>query len=136
MTAADDILLVYDKQCPVCDFYCQRVNVDRSAGSLVRIDARERNDVLAEITSLGLDIDEGMVLKVGAQLYYGADAIHELARLSSKRGFFNRIASSTFRFKPAARILYPVMKAGRNLLLRTLGRTRINNLGKPDNERF
>ncbi len=136
MADPDDIVLVYDKQCPVCDFYCEHVSVEESAGRLVRIDARDPSDIMAEITTRGLDIDEGMVLKAGGQLYYGADAIHELARLSSRKGFFNRLAHWTFRSKPVARVLYPIMKFGRNLLLKMLGRTRINNLGKSGNERF
>lgn len=136
MPDPDDILLVYDKQCPVCDLYCTRIDVRESAGRLVRVDARDPGAIMAEISALGLDIDEGMVLKAGGKLYYGADAIHELARLSSKRGLFNRFAYWTFRSSRAAHLLYPVMKAGRNLLLKILGRSRINNLGKPGNERF
>ena len=34
------IQLIYDRQCPVCDYYCQRTEVDENAGELLRIDAR------------------------------------------------------------------------------------------------
>ncbi len=77
-----------------------------------------------------------MVLKIGDDLYHGSDAIHELALLSSKSGFFNRIAFAAFGWRPMARLLYPIMKSCRNLLLRMLGRSRINNLNRPGNERF
>jgi len=136
MGTNEDIKLVYDGQCPVCEYYCQRIDIDRAAGKLVRVDAREPSQVLDEITSLGLDIDAGMALKVEDTMYYGSDAIHELAKLSSKRGFINRLAHYVFRIKWLARLLYPVLAACRNLLLKILGRSRINNLQLDDNERF
>ncbi len=136
MPDTDDIQLVYDKECPLCDYYCRKIDVSDSAGRLVRIDAREESEIMAEITAQGLDIDEGMVLKIGDDLYYGADAINKLARLSSKSGLFNRIASATFSWRPMALLLYPMMKFCRNLLLKMLGRSRINNLNRPGNERF
>ena len=83
MGESNDIELVYDKQCPICDFYCQRIDVQESAGKLVRIDARDDSDIMRDITALGLDIDEGMVVRVGNEIHYGADAIHKLALLSS-----------------------------------------------------
>lgn len=102
----------------------------------MRIDARESSEIMDEVTRVGLDIDEGMVLKVDDTIYYGSDAIHELAQRSSRRGFVNRVAYWIFRSKRAARVLYPVLAACRNLLLKLLGRTRINNLEIENNDRF
>ena len=87
----EEILLVYDRECPACNAYCQVVNIRESLGDLRIVDARESSDVLKEITSQGLDIDQGMVLKMGGQLYYGADAIHALALIGSRSGVFNRV---------------------------------------------
>ena len=136
METKHDILLVYDKQCPACDFYCRRIDVDDSAGRIVRVDARDQTAIMAEISELELDIDEGMVLKVGDRLYYGAEAINQLARLSSNKGFFNRFATAIFRSPSVARAFYPILKACRNLLLKILRRRRINNLQVPGKDRF
>ena len=136
MSKSGDIELVYDKQCPVCEFYCQRIDVDEATGKLVRIDAREQSAVMGEITALGLDIDEGMVVKADDRIYYGSDAIHELALRSSRKGFINRVAWFTFRSHAVARVLYPMLKAVRNLLLKILGRSRINNLHQSNNDWF
>ncbi|WP_137170657.1 DCC1-like thiol-disulfide oxidoreductase family protein [Marinomonas sp. FW-1] len=130
------ILLIYDKECPACDFYCQIVRIHQSVGDLVLIDARENPEVLQEITAEGLDIDQGMVLKMGGQLYYGADAIHLLALLSSRSGVFNRLNYWLFSSKKVAGILYPILRSCRNLLLKILGKTKINNLKQEDNDRF
>lgn len=53
--------------------------------------AWDTSEVMDDITAAGLDVDQGMVLKVGERLYYGSDAIHVLALLSSRSGLFNRI---------------------------------------------
>jgi hypothetical protein len=100
------------------------------------VDARENSDVLNEITTHGLDIDQGMVLKMGSQLYYGSDAIHALALIGSRSGLFNRINYWIFRSKAVSRFLYPVLRFFRNLLLKFLGRTKINNLGVQGNDKF
>lgn len=131
-----DIQVVYDKQCPVCNYYCNKVEVRESAGPLSRIDARCPGTLIDEITSAGLDIDEGMVLKVGDELFYGSEALHELALLSSRKGVFNRLTYAIFRGRTASRVLYPVLKACRNLLLKILRRSRINNLGRDGVDRF
>lgn len=132
----EEILLIYDKQCPVCDNYCRRVRIEESVGDLTMIDARESSEVLDEITALGLDIDQGMVLKLGGEIHHGADAIHALARISSRSGFFNLLNYCMFYSKRASHILYPALRCCRNLLLKILGRTKINNLGQENNERF
>ena len=134
--ADEEILLVYDKECPMCDNYCQIVRINESVGKLRIVDARESSEVLDEITAQGLDIDQGMVLKMGGEIYYGSDAIHALALISSRSGVFNRLNYWIFRSKTAARMLYPVLKACRNVLLKVLGKTKINNLGISGNDKF
>ena len=136
MAAGEPILLVYDRQCPACDLYCSLARIRADVGELTLVDAREGGPVMEEITKAGLDIDQGMVLKVGAQLYYGADAIHALSLMSTRTGFFNRLAWWSFRSQRAAHILYPALRAMRNLLLKLLGKTKINNLRMADNDHF
>jgi predicted DCC family thiol-disulfide oxidoreductase YuxK len=131
-----EVLLVYDRECPVCDAYCRLARVRESAGTLRLVNARDESAVMREITARGLDIDEGMVLKVGDTLYYGADAIHALSLLSSRSGIFNRMTYLVFGSRTLSRLLYPVLRALRNLLLKLLGRTRINNLGIPGRRYF
>ncbi len=131
-----DIFLVYDKQCPACDFYCRLARIRESAGRLVLVDARAGGPILDEITAAGFDIDQGMVLKIGSELYYGADAIHMLSMLSTRSGLFNRLTHWLFRSRGMARALYPVLRSARNLLLKILGRTKINNQGRANNDRF
>jgi predicted DCC family thiol-disulfide oxidoreductase YuxK len=122
----EEILLVYDRECPACNAYCQAVKIHDSVGDLRIVNARESSEIMAEITSQGLNIDQGMVLKTGGQLYYGADVMHFLALNSSRSGIFNRMNYWMFKSKTVSSILYPILRFCRNILLKILGKTKIN----------
>lgn len=136
MNSTREVLVVYDRQCPACDYYCNLVRIKESVGRLVLVDARNGGPVMDEITARGLDIDQGMVVKIGDELYYGPDAIHVLALMGTNRGFFNRVAYWSFRSRAVSRGVYPALKSCRNLLLKMLGKTKINNLWVSGNDRF
>ena len=131
-----EILLVYDTQCPACHYYCQLVRIRESVGQLRLVDAREPSEVMNEITAAGLDIDQGMVLKMGGAMYYGSDAIHMLSLLGVSSGFFNRINYWAFRSETVSKVLYPILRFFRNRLLKVLGKTKINNRTIEGNDRF
>lgn len=128
----DKVTVVYDNECPFCRSYCAKVRIDEAAGELELIDAREPSPVMDEITSMGLDIDQGMVVKIGDQIHYGSDAIHILALMSTRSGFFNKINFWIFKSKTLSRILYPVLRSCRNLALWLLGIKFIRNLENAD----
>ena len=130
------VLLVYDRECPVFHNYCQTVRIRESVGELQVVNAREQSDLMDEITARGFDVDQGMVLKLGEQFYYGADAIHALALISTRTGILNRMNYWLFSSKRLSHILYPVLRFLRNLLLKLLGRHKINNLGHAGSDRF
>ena len=132
----NEILLVYDKECPACHYYCQLARIRESVGKLKLVDARESSEIMNKITAAGLDIDQGMVLVMGGTMYYGSDAIHMLSLLGTSSGVFNRINYWLFRTKTASKILYPILRLFRNLLLKVLGKTKINNLNIEGNDRF
>lgn len=88
------------------------------------------------ITARGFDIDQGMVLIMNHHFYFGADAIHKLVLIASPSTVFNRFNIWIFRSRRRAELLYPVLRACRNFLLKLMRRTKINNLGLPDNVRF
>lgn len=136
MMSEKKLLLVYDKDCPFCDNYCQLVKIRQSVGQLVLVDARQNSEVMAEITAAGLDIDQGMVLKVDEVLYYGSDAIHALALFSSQSGVLNRFNFWLFSSKKRAYFCYPLLRSCRNGVLKLMRLKKINNLNIADNDDF
>lgn len=132
----DRVQIIYDTQCPACDFYCNLIQLRDEGVALDLIDARDNPDCMMEITQRGWDIDQGMVVIVGDAWYYASDAIHILATVSGKQTFFNRFARWLFKSPGRAKFFYPILRSCRNLLLKLLRRSKINNLDMSDNERF
>lgn len=124
----DEVWLVYDGECPVCTTYCKYIRVRQAVGQLHLVDARQPSELMDEITAAGLDIDQGMVVKFKNAIYYGSDAIHMITLLSSPSGVFNRLNYYVFSTRLGARVVYPIGKAFRTLLLKMLGIKYIENL--------
>lgn len=110
--------------------------MDKSVGKLTLVNARERSDAMDKITAAGLDIDQGMVLILDDEIYYGAEAIQMLSLSSTRIGVFNRLAYHVFRSRKVAKILYPLLRTCRNLLLKLLRKSKINNLNLQNNKNF
>ena len=117
--------IVYDGDCPFCTRYARLVRLRESLGPLALVDARKGGPLVAEVRAAGLDLDEGMVLKLDGRLHHGAEALNLIALLSSPWGGFNRINRALFRSARMARLAYPALRAGRNAALRLLGRKKI-----------
>ncbi|PHS40245.1 MAG: hypothetical protein COA91_04520 [Robiginitomaculum sp.] len=127
-----NIILVYDHDCPVCHSYCRVVSIRKAAGNMTILNARDNPPIMEDINRLGIDMDQGFVLKIGEEFYHGADAIHSLALLSTRTGVFNRLNYRIFKSKTLSKFLYPILKAGRRGLLILLGKPKLNNLKNLD----
>jgi len=125
-----DVWLVYDGDCPVCRTWCVRARIQETVGRLHLVDAREPGPLMDEITAAGLDIDQGMVVKVDGVLYYGPEAMRVLTLMATRAGWFNRASRALFGNARRSRFWYPVGKAFRNVVLRVLGVPWIDNLGR------
>jgi predicted DCC family thiol-disulfide oxidoreductase YuxK len=121
-----EVLIVYDGQCPFCSRYVKLVRLRESLGQVRLVNAREGGPLVDELQRAGVDLDEGMALKLDGRLYHGHDCIHMLALLSTPSSAFNRLNAALFRSPRAARLLYPVLRTGRNAALRLLGRSKIS----------
>ena len=105
-------------------------------GELTLIDARDDNPIMKKITAQGLDIDQGMVHVIDDTLYYGSDAIQALALMSSRSGHFNQLNYQIFKHPVIAKNLYPLLRISRNILLKLLRKSKINNLNLKNNQHF
>lgn len=130
------VYVVYDGECPFCRNYCELVRIRDAVGKLELVDARQPSVLMSEITALGLDIDRGMVVKIGEDIYYGSDAIHILALLSTQSGIFNRCNYWLFQSQKLSSVFYPLLRDCRNLALWLMGIPMINNLGGRGNVQF
>jgi predicted DCC family thiol-disulfide oxidoreductase YuxK len=123
--AEGETVLIFDGECPVCTLYS---NTAECGGGLTRIDARRDQAAMKQATEAGLDLDQGMVVVHKGQLYHGADALNIIAKLAPSSGTANRLNRLLFGSRTLSRLIYPLLRVGRGLLLALLGRSKIRNL--------
>jgi predicted DCC family thiol-disulfide oxidoreductase YuxK len=117
-------ILIYDEECFFCSNYIRLLNLRASIGDITLINARDAEKVRA-LHLLPADLNEGMVLLLGEQRYFGADAVHHLAMLSTSVTWFNKINRMIFRTRGLAQLLYPLLKFGRRIYLAVTGKGQI-----------
>lgn len=129
--AGGSVQFVYDGDCPLCRAAARTFRIKQATGALEVIDARQgaSHPLVREVIEAELDLDEGMVVKYGGRLYHGSDALQIMALIGSSQGWFNRLNATLFKNPVIAKISYPVMKSGRNLLLRLLSVDKLNYQG-------
>lgn len=117
--------IVYDGECPFCSQYVRMARLRDSFGPVTLIDARQDDALVEELAAKGYDLNEGMVLIDGDDIYYGADCMNRIALMSTRMGPFNRLNAMIFRNRGLSRVLYPILRTGRNMTLALMGRSRI-----------
>ncbi len=127
MLSAPKVTVIYDGDCPFCSSYVSLIGL-RKLTDVDLIDARSDHPILRATEIQALDLNAGMVVKVGQAVHHGADAMHVLSMLSTGSGFISRLALRAFASPTRSRLLYPYLRAGRNLTLRILGRPAIQSL--------
>lgn len=120
-------LLVYDGECPVCSRYAAFVQFQKVVGPVPLVNARERPDVVEAMAQRNMDIDEGMLLKLGAHVYYGDECLEAIALYSDESRWLQRQHNRLFIKKGAAKKIYPKLRAGRNTLLKLMGVKKIRD---------
>ena len=112
------ILVVYDGDCPLCNSYVSMIRLSKAVGRPTLVNARERPELVRALTESGVNLDAGMAVYYEGRLYVGSDAVHLLALLTTPVDLANRVAAAVLGRPRLARALYPLLRAGRNLLLK------------------
>lgn len=117
--------LIYDGDCPFCSRYVRLVRLREAVGHVAIIDARAPSPEVEDAKARGYVIDNGMLLHLDGNFYYGADCLNRLALLSSRSTTFNRVTYLLLRSPGVARWMYPILRSGRRAILTLLGRSRL-----------
>lgn len=113
---------MYDGDCPLCSAYVSRMRLQKAAGRLQLVDARQEPELVEQLQRQGYRLDDGLLLSVNHQYFHGPAAMNMLALMSSRSGWFNRFNYRVFRSGRMAKLLYPTLVSGRRALLWLLGR--------------
>ncbi|MGH1354041.1 MAG: DCC1-like thiol-disulfide oxidoreductase family protein [Thalassovita sp.] len=123
---AGKTVIIYDGECPFCSRFVQWQRLKESVGPVHMFDAREAGDLSTALWDAGYDLNEGMALIWNDQVFHGDDCVNRLALLSSGSGAFNMLNAWVFKSPRISALLYPILRLGRNTLLRLLGRRKIS----------
>lgn len=119
--------IFYDGECPFCTSYVRYYRLNDGEITVSMVNLRNHPEKVAEFDASGLNVDDGMVVILDGETYHGSEAVHVLALLSTRIGVFNKVNRWVFSRRRLARVLYPIMVGGRNLLLALLGRSKIRD---------
>ena len=72
---------VFDGGCPVCSYAAHALRIREAFDGFTLVDARQAPDhpLVLEISEAGLNLDEGMVFRVGGANHHGEAALHMMA---------------------------------------------------------
>jgi predicted DCC family thiol-disulfide oxidoreductase YuxK len=120
-------LIVYDGDCIFCQNYVRLVRLRETVGDVEMLDARTNDPRVSTYWRQGYDLNEGMLFVYRGKTYYGSDAVHVLAGLSSPVSWFNRFNRAIFSSRAASTVLYPLLKFGRRVTLFARGKGLISD---------
>lgn len=118
--------IFYDGECPFCSRYVKMLRLSKS-GQVQLVDLRENEAAKVELEQLGFDLDQGMVVEDEGRRYGGSDAVAYLAPLTTPSDALNKINRAAFSRPAIARILYPLLRSGRWLVLFLMNRRMIED---------
>jgi predicted DCC family thiol-disulfide oxidoreductase YuxK len=118
----DKMVVVYDGECPFCRNYVKLMSLRKAVGDVELVDARTQAPPVRRLVGLGYDLNEGMAAVYGGKVYYGKDAVVLISSLEGDRDWMGRVIAMSLRNPTRAAFLYPLMKLGRRIALRMLGK--------------
>jgi predicted DCC family thiol-disulfide oxidoreductase YuxK len=122
--------IFYDGQCPFCTNYVKLLHLRQMIAELTLIDARGGSALVKEMQDRGVNLDEGMVLILDGKVFHGADCLNQIVIQGLSKGPFAAVNARLFGSRRVARFFYPILKMGRRIILRLLGRGSIQAVGK------
>ncbi len=123
------VTVYYDGDCPFCARYVTLVRLREAAGPVALVDLRSDPVRRQALEAEGFDLDLGMVVETDdGRRMAGDEAMTALSLMSTPSGIANRLSAAIFSRPWLAAVLYPVLRAGRNLTLLLLGRVPIAGL--------
>lgn len=114
-------VLVYDGACPFCTRFATMVRLRAVVGAVELVDARQGGPLIERLRAQGIDLDQGNVFSYGGRDYVGPEAMHAIATLTGLEGPFGRAVAWMIGAPGRARLLYPLLRGVRNLMLRLKG---------------
>lgn len=122
---APGLTVIYDGECPFCSAYVRMLRLREAVGTVELVNARAQPLLVSECAALGYNLNDGMLAVYSGRTYFGADAIRLLSQLTTASGTLNAAMAHVLKQPAMARFFYPIMRSGRAVTLKLLGREKI-----------
>lgn len=110
--------IIYDGKCFFCRHYISLLRLRERGYDAELISARESHPLVSQLRAEGYDLHRGMVVIDNETHYYGSQAIHHLASLTSGiQGIMLRMHYAIFKSATLSQLLYPLLLRVRLLTL-------------------
>jgi predicted DCC family thiol-disulfide oxidoreductase YuxK len=123
---SNQLSIIYDGECPFCANFMELYTIRKMAAEVELIDARLRPELVQELRTRGMDVNDGMVVIWQGHYYFGAAGMHLLSVLGTESGIFGVFNQLLFRNRRVAGMIYPALAAGRQITLSLLRRKPIS----------
>lgn len=126
--ASTAAVLVYDGACPFCTRFATMVRLRTAVGAVELVNARDGGPVIERLRAQGIDLDQGNVFSYGGRDYVGPEAMQAIATLTGLEGLFGRMVAWMIAAPGRARLLYPLLRGVRNLMLKLKGEPQLGEI--------
>lgn len=117
---SSQIKILYDTECPFCSNFVALSRLKKNVGDVVLVDARSNAPLCEEMKKKGFDLNEGMIVVDGENIYFGSDAMYFIS-IHSRLGLLWAPVRYLMRARPISKAIYPILKLFRRLSLYILG---------------
>ena len=125
-TQKDTLSIIYDGHCPFCSRYVKWVRLKEAVENVSLVNAREHKDLYKDCLDAGYDLDIGMLALYKGTIYHGTEAVHFLALMTSPVSVFNKLNRLIFSNRIMSKILYPLLRLGRNTAIFLKGKSQFS----------
>ena len=119
--------IIYDGECPICKNFLIFTKLKEYNPEIKIINARENSEAVQYFKNLGYTIDDGFILVLNEEIYYGDKCLQKISKIINKENVFRNIYSKIFKYKVLSATSYPFFKFTRSIILKLIGIKKIDN---------
>lgn len=114
------LYIIYDGECPFCAKCAKALRIKKVISNVTLLNARS-DPYQHLLNNQSFDLNEGMLVILDGEYYYGPKAAQILALISTPSDAFNKMNYLLFHKLFFARIFYPLFKLLRYISLKSKG---------------
>ena len=119
----NQILFIYDGECPFCNHFSQLLELKSSLPALDVLDGRKDLALLTQLYKKGYDLNKGAILIKNGTIMHGADAINWIcSEIKEPSGSLLEILRIIFTSSSRTNFIFPFLLWGRRLSLTLKGK--------------